>query len=306
MASQSQLSWSSKVVHSMTFDISESEQTLSPLVNDTIPEKEAITEKEIAVTEDKAAQTLFRRMSAAEVSQEEENSKENVGESVVDVEPEDLVNENKSEQEEDNKKERLLEKDIEETDVAQGGQEEDIVVAEHAQEELKTNGGAEEMTDKPVEKDQLENETTDAEESRTYTEPEMSKEHLEDDQQDRDKEQEPEEQHIESLKSEGDPSQNLKTSAGFKELEKEEMALSTVDAKVVLEEPSMEETMSFIPEEDVDPVLSENVKYSPTKELNAGVIKSDVLNILGPVESEVTTFCDKGQSKVKARKVLNA
>ncbi len=262
----------------MTFDISESEQTLSPLVNDTITEKEAITEKEIAVTEDKATQTLFIRMSAAEVSQEEENSKENVGESVVDVEPEDLVNENKSEQEEDNKKEGLLEKDIEETDVAQGGQEEDVVVAEHAQEELKTNGGAEEMTDKPVEEDQLENETTDAEESRTYTEPEMSKEHLEDDQQDRDKEQEP---------------------------EKEEMALSTVDAKVVPEEPSMEETMSFIPEEDVDPVLSENVKCSPTKELNAGVIKSDVLNILGPVESEVTAFCDKEQSKVKARKVLN-
>ncbi len=68
------------------------------------------------------------------MSQEEENSKENVGESVVDVEPQDLVNENKSEQEEDNKKEGLLEKDIEETDVAQGGQEEDVVVAEHAQE----------------------------------------------------------------------------------------------------------------------------------------------------------------------------
>lgn len=311
MASQSQLSCSSKVVNSMTFDISESEQTPSPLVNDTIPEKEAITEKEIAVTEDKAIQTLFRRMSAAEVSQDEENSKENVGESIVDVEPEDLVNENKSELEEDNKKEGLLEKDIEETDVAQGGQEEDIVVAEHAQEELKTNGGAEEMTDKPFEEDQLENETTenektDAEESMTYTEPEMSNEHLEDDQQDRDKEQEPEEQHIESLKSEGDPSQNLKTSAGSKELEKEEMALGTVDAKMVPEEPSMEETMSFIPEEDVDPVLSENVKCSPTKELNAGVIKSDVLNILGPVESEVTALRDKEQRKLKARKVLNA
>lgn len=64
----------------------------------------------------------------------------------------------------------------------------------------------------------------------------------------------------------------MKTSAGSKELEEEEMALNTVDAKVVPEEPSMEETMSFIPEEDVDPVLSENVKCSPTKELNSGVI----------------------------------
>ncbi len=295
----------------MTFDISESEQTLSPLENDTIPEKEAIAEKEIAVTEDKATPTSFRRMRAADVSQDEEKSNENVGESIVDVEPEDLVNENKSEQEQDNKIEGLLEKDIEETDVAQGGQEEDIVVAEYAQEELKTNGGAEEMTDKPVEEDQLENETTenektDAEESMTYTEPEMSKEHLEDDQQDRDKEQEPEEKHIEALKFEVDPSQNLKTSAGSKELEKEEMALATVDAKVVHEEPSMEETMSFIPEEDVDAVLSENEKCSPTKELNAGVLKSDVLNICGPVESEVTTIRDKEQSKVKARKVLNS
>ncbi len=295
----------------MTFDISESEQTLSPLENDTIPEKEAIAEKEIAVTEDKATQTSFRRMRAADVSQDEEKSNENVGESIVDVEPEDLVNENKSEQEQDNKIEGLLEKDIEETDVAQGGQEEDIVVAKYAQEELKTNGGAEEMADKPVEEDQLENETTenektDAEESMTYTEPEMSKEHLEDDQQDRDKEQEPEEKHIEALKFEVDPSQNLKTSAGAKELEREEMVLSTVDAKVVPEEPSMEETMSFIPEEDVDPVLSENVKCSPTKELNAGVLKSDVLNSLGPVESEVTTIRDKEQSKVKARKVLNS
>ncbi|XP_016312178.1 centrosomal protein of 290 kDa isoform X2 [Sinocyclocheilus anshuiensis] len=297
--SRPSLSWSSKVVHSKTFDISESEQIQSPLVNDTIPEKEAITEKEIAVTEDKATQTSSRRLSAAEVSQDEENSKENVGESIVDVEPEDLVNENKSEQEEDNKKEGLGEKDIEEPDEAQGGQEEDIVVAENAQEELKTNGVTEEMTDKPLEEDQLEYEKTNAEESRTYTEPEMSKKHLEDDQQDRDKEKEPEEQHIESLKSEGDPSQNLKTS---KELEEEEMALCTVDAKVVSEEPSMEETMSFIPEEDVDPVLSENVKCSPTKELNSGVIKSDVLNILGPVESEVTTFREKDQSKVKARK----
>ncbi|XP_016115081.1 centrosomal protein of 290 kDa [Sinocyclocheilus grahami] len=278
--SRPSLSWSSKVVHSKTFDISESEQIQSPLVNDTVPEKGAITEKEIAVTEDKATQTSSSRLSAAEVSEDEENSKENVGESIVDVEPEDLVNENKSEQEEDNKKEGLGEKDIEEPDEAQGGQEEDIVVAENAQEELKTNGVAEEMTDKPLEEDQLEYE------------------HLEDDQQDRDKEQEPGEQHIESLKSEGDPSQNLKTS---KELEEEEMVLST-DAKVVPEEPSMEETMSFIPEEDVDPVLSENVKCSPTKELNSGVIKSDVLNILGPVESEVTTFREKEQSKVKARK----
>lgn len=44
------------------------------------------------------------------------------------------MNENKSEQEEDDKKEELGETDIEEPDEAQGGQEEDIVVAEHAQE----------------------------------------------------------------------------------------------------------------------------------------------------------------------------
>ncbi|XP_043083960.1 nestin-like [Puntigrus tetrazona] len=289
MASQSQLSWSSKVVSSMTFNISESEQT--------IPVKEAITEKEMAVTEDIATKTPFRSMSAAEVSQDELNSKENVDESVVAVEPEDLVNENKSEQEEDNKKEGLLEEDTEKPDAPQGRQEEDMMQAEHAQEELKTNRDEEEMTDKPLEEDRLENEKTTAEESRTETE--MSKEPLEDDQQDRDKEQEPEEHHIESLKSEGDPIQNLKTSAGSKELEEEEMAVSTVDAKVVPEEPTMGKTMSFISEKDMDPVLNEKVKCFPTKELKTG-------DILGPVESEVTAFPDKEQTtkKVKSRKVL--
>ncbi|RXN19126.1 centrosomal protein of 290 kDa [Labeo rohita] len=295
--SRPSLNWSSKVTHSVTFDISEGE-TRSPLVNDTIHETEAVTEKEIAVTESKATQTSF---SAAEVSQDEERSKENLGDSVVDIEPEDLVNESKSEQEEKDKKEALLEKDTKEPDETQGGQ------GEHAQEELKTNEDAEEtdsglthqeITDKPLEGDQLEvetaeNEKTNAEENRTHTEPEMSKEHLEDNQQDGNKEQE------------GDPSQNVKTSAGSKELEEEETAHSTVDSNLVLEQPAMEETKSFIPEEDVDPIVSENVKCSPTKELDAGVIKSELDANLGPVESEVTTFHDKEptmKSKVKSGK----
>ncbi len=287
----------------MTFDISESEQTLSPLVNDTIPEKEAITEKEIAVTEDKATQTLFRRMSAAEVSQEEENSKENVGESVVDVEPEDLVNENKSEQEEDNKKERLLEKDIEETDVAQGGQEEDIVVAEHAQEELKTNGGAERWQISLLKKiswkmkRQMQKKVGLTQSQRCQkniwrmtNKTEIRSKNLKN--------------NILSLWNlKVIQAKILKHLQGLKSLKRrngtqhswcQSGAWRTI----------MEETMSFIPEEDVDPVLSENVKCSTTKELNAGVIKSDVLNILGPVESEVTAFCDKEQSKVKARRYL--
>ncbi|XP_050955227.1 centrosomal protein of 290 kDa isoform X2 [Labeo rohita] len=297
VALPSQLNWSSKVTHSVTFDISEGE-TRSPLVNDTIHETEAVTEKEIAVTESKATQTSF---SAAEVSQDEERSKENLGDSVVDIEPEDLVNESKSEQEEKDKKEALLEKDTKEPDETQGGQ------GEHAQEELKTNEDAEEtdsglthqeITDKPLEGDQLEvetaeNEKTNAEENRTHTEPEMSKEHLEDNQQDGNKEQE------------GDPSQNVKTSAGSKELEEEETAHSTVDSNLVLEQPAMEETKSFIPEEDVDPIVNENVKCSPTKELDAGVIKSELDANLGPVESEVTTFHDKEptmKSKVKSGK----
>lgn len=129
VASPPKLSWSSKVVHSMTYDISEDEKTRSSLVNDTIPGKEAVPEKQTAVTEDKATQTSFKS-----VSQDEEKSQENVGQSAADVEQEDLVNENKSEQEEDNIKEGLVEKDIEEPDETQGGQEEDIVVAEHAQE----------------------------------------------------------------------------------------------------------------------------------------------------------------------------
>ncbi|XP_059401831.1 centrosomal protein of 290 kDa isoform X2 [Carassius carassius] len=306
VASPPKLSWSSKVVHSMTFDISEGQKTRSSLVNDTIPGKEVVPEKEIAVAEDKATQTSFRSMSAAKVSQDKEKTQDNVGERVADVEPEDLFNENKSEQEEDNKKE--VEKDIEEPDETRGGQEEDIVVAEHAQEELNTNGDAEELdsglthqeiTDKPLEEDQLENEKTNAEESRTQTEPGILK-------QDRDKEQEPEEQHIKSLKSEGDPSQNLKTSEGSKELE-EAAALSTGDAILLPEEPTMDKIMSFIDEQDVAHILNENVKCSLTKELNTGVIKTelDVLDILGSVESEVITFNDKEQtmkSKVKTRK----
>uniref|UniRef100_A0A9J8AIZ9 Centrosomal protein 290 n=1 Tax=Cyprinus carpio carpio TaxID=630221 RepID=A0A9J8AIZ9_CYPCA len=311
VASPPKLSWSSKVVHSMTYDISEDEKTRSSLVNDTIPGKEAVPEKQTAVTEDKATQTSFKS-----VSQDEEKSQENVGQSAADVEQEDLVNENKSEQEEDNIKEGLVEKDIEEPDETQGGQEEDIVVAEHAQEEMKTNVDVEEldsglthqeMTDKTLEEDQLENETTEnektnTEENRIHTEPGILK-------QDRDKEQEPEKQQIESLISEGDTSQNLKSSAGSKELEEEAAAaaLSTVDAKLLPEEPAIDENMSFIPEEDVDHILSENVKCFLTKELNTGVIKTelDVLDILGSVESEVTTFNDKEQtmkSKVKARK----
>lgn len=308
LASPSQLSSSSKV-RSMTFDISEAEQTQSPLLNDTIPGSTEI-EKEVAT------QTFLT--SAAEVSRDEEQHKENC---VVDLEPEDVVNEIE--------KEESVEKEKNEPDEAQGGQ--DIVVSEHAQEELKTNRETEEIRSglthqkKALEEDQLEDKPTDngitnAEEmldnSRTRTEPETSKVQLEDDPQDRDKEQEPEEQHIEiteSFKSEGDPI-HLKTSAGSKEVEEEETVLSsstTFDAKLVPEEPTMEETMSFIPVEDVDPILSEDVKGSSTKALNADVVESklDVLDILRPVESDFTVFHDKEQtmkSKVKARKVLDA
>ncbi|KAK7121543.1 hypothetical protein R3I93_022587 [Phoxinus phoxinus] len=295
LASPSQLSSSSKV-RSMTFDISEAEQTQSPLLNDTIPGSTEI-EKEVVT------QTFT---SAAEVSRDEEPNKENC---VVDLEPED-VNEIE--------KEESVEKEKNEPDEAQGGQ--DIVVSEHAQEELKTNRETEEIKsglthEKALEEDQLEDKPTDngntnAEEmldsSRTRTEPETSKVQLEDDPQDGDKEQEPEEQHVEiteSSKSEADPI-HLKTSAGSKEVEEEETVLSssiTFDAKLVPEEPTMEETTSFIPVEDVDPILSEDVKGSSTKVLNANV----VLDTLRPVESDFTVFHDKEQtmkSKLKARK----
>lgn len=288
----------------MTFDISEAEQTQSPLLNDTIPGSAEIKE-EIAFKENKATQTSFT--SAAEVSQGEEKS------CVVDLEPEDLVNDDKSEQEEANKKEESVEKDKDEPDEAQGGQ--DIEIAEHALEEVKTNGESKELEsglthqENALEEDQLEDETTENEKanaeemldnSGTHTEPEMSKVQLEDDQQDRDKEQEPEEQHIESLKS--DQSIHLKTSEGSKELEEEEETVlgssTTFDAKLVSEEPTMEETV----------VSSEDVKGSPTTQLNADVVESklDVLDILGTVE---TIFHDKEQkmkSKVKAQKVLDA
>lgn len=291
----------------MTFDISEAEQTHSPLLNDTIPGSIKI-EKEVAT------QTFYT--SAAEVSRDEQN-KENC---VVDLEPED-VNEIE--------KEESVEKEKNESDEAQGGQ--DIVVSENAQEELKTNRETEEIKsvlthqEKALEEDQLEDKPTDngntnaeqmLDNSWTRTEPETSKVQLEDDPQDRDKEQDLEEQYIEiteSLKSEGDPI-HLKTSAGSKEVEEEETLLSsstTFDAKLVPEEPTMEETMSFIPVEDVDPILSEDVKGSSTKALNADVVgsKLDVLDILRPVESDFTVFHDKEQtmkSKVKARKVLDA
>lgn len=288
----------------MTFDISEAEQTQSPLLNDTIPGSAEIKE-EIAFKENKATQTSFT--SAAEVSRGEEKS------CVVDLEPEDLVNDDKSEQEEANKKEESVEKDKDEPDEAQGGQ--DIEIAEHALEEVKTNGETKELEsglthqENALEEDQLEDETTENEKanaeemldnSGTHTEPEMSKVQLEDDQQDRDKEQEPEEQHIESLKS--DQSIHLKTSEGSKELEEEEETVlgssTTFDAKLVSEEPTMEETV----------VSSEDVKGSPTTQLNADVVESklDVLDILGTVE---TIFHDKEQkmkSKVKAQKVLDA
>lgn len=286
----------------MTFDIRETEQTQFLLLNDIIPGSTEI-KKEIAFKENKATQTSFT--SAAEVSQDEEKS------CVVDLEPQDLVNDNKSEQEA-NKKEESVEKDKDEPDEAQ--REQDIEIAEHAQEELKTNGETEELEselthqEKALKEDQLEDETTENEKenaeemldnSGTHTEPEMSKEQLEDDQQDRDKEQEPEEQHIESLKS--DQSIHLKTSAGSKELEEEETVLgssTTFDAKLVPEESTIEETI----------VLNEDVKGSPTTELNVDVVESklDVLDILGTVE---TIFHDKEQtmkSKVKARKVLDA
>ncbi|XP_067235779.1 centrosomal protein of 290 kDa isoform X3 [Chanodichthys erythropterus] len=297
LASPSQLSSSSKVC-SMTFDIRETEQTQSPLLNDIIPGSTE-NRKKIAFKKNKATQTSFT--SAAEVSQDEENS------CVVDLEPEDLVNDT-SEQEEANEKEEPAEKDKDEPDEAQGGQ--DIEIAEHAQEELKTNGETEELEsglthqEKALEEDQLEDETTENEKanaeemldnSGTHTEPEMSKEQLEDDQQDRDKEQDPEEQHIESLKS--DQSIHLKTFAGSKELEEEETVLgssTTFHAKLVPEEPTIEDTI----------VLNEDVKGSPTTELNANVVESklDVLDILGTVE---TVFHEKEQtmkSKVKARK----
>lgn len=284
----------------MTFDIRETEQTQSPLLNDIIPGSTE-NRKKIAFKKNKATQTSFT--SAAEVSQDEEKS------CVVDLEPEDLVNDNISEQEEANEKEESAEKDEDEPDEAQGGQ--DIEIAEHAQEELKTNGETEELEsglthqEKALEEDQLEDETTENEKanaeemldnSGTHTEPEMSKEQLEDDQQDRDKEQDPEEQHIESLKS--DQSIHLKTSAGSKELEEEETVLgssTTFDAKLVPEEPTIEDTI----------VLNEG---SPTTELNANVVESklDFLDILGTVE---TVFHEKEQtmkSKVKARKVLDA
>lgn len=286
----------------MTFDISEAEQTQSPLLNDTIPGSTEI-EKEVAT------QTFFT--SAAEVNQDEEQNKENC---VVDSEPEDM---NEIE------KEESVEKEKNESDEPQGGQ--DIVVSEHAQEELKTNRETEEIKsglthqEKALEEDQLEDKPTDngnMDNSWTHTEPETSKVQLEDDPQDRYKEQDPEEQHIEiteSLKSEGDPI-HLKTSAGSKEVEEEETLLSsstTFDAKLVPEEPTMEKTMSFIPVEDVGPIVSEDVKGSSTKALNADVVgsKLDVLDILRPVESDFTVFHDKEQtmkSKVKARKVLDA
>lgn len=279
----------------MTFDIRETEQTQSPLLNDIIPGSTEI-KKEIAFKKSKATQTSFT--SAAE---DEEKS------CAVDLEPEVLVNDNKSKQEEANKKEESVERDKDKPDEAQGG--EDIEIAEHAQEELKTNGETEELEsglahqENALEEETTENEKANAEEmldnSGTHTEPEMSKEQLEDDQQDRDKEQEPEEQHIESLKS--DQSIHLKTSAGSKELEEEETVLgssTTFDAKLVPEEPTIEETI----------VLNEDVKGSPTTELNVNVVESklDVLDILGTVE---TVFHDKEQtmkSKVKPRKVLDA
>lgn len=279
----------------MTFDISEAEQTQSPLLNDTIPGLTVI-EKEMAFKENKATQTSFT--SAAELTQDEEKNKENC---IVDLEPEDLVNDDKSEQGEANKKEESVEKDKEEPDEAQGRQ--DIVAAEHAQEELNTNGETEE---KALEDDQLEdktteNEKTNAEEmldnSRTHTEPEMSKLQLEDDQQDKVKEQEPEEQHIESLKP--DQSIYLKTSAESKEPEEEETVLSsstTFEAKLVPEEQTMEETI----------VLNEVVNVSPTTELNVDFVehKLDVLDILGPVESDFKKQTMK--SKVRAQKVFDA
>ncbi|CAM4734522.1 unnamed protein product [Leuciscus chuanchicus] len=299
LASPSQLSSSSKV-RSMTFDISEAEQTQSPLINDTILGSTEI-EKEVAT------QTFFT--SAAEVSQDEEQNMENC----------ELEDVNEIE------KEESVEKEKNESDEAQGGQ--DIVVSEHAQEELKTNRETDEIEsglthqEKALEEDQLEDKPTDngntnaeqmLDNSWTHTEPETSKVQLEDDPQDRDKEQDPEDQHIEiteSFKSEGDPI-HLKTSAGSKEVEEEETVLSsstTFDAKLVPEEPTMEETVSFIPVEDVDPILSEDVKGSSTKALNADIVgsKLDVLDILRPVESDFTVFHDKEQtmkSKVKARK----
>ncbi|XP_067293288.1 myb-like protein X [Pseudorasbora parva] len=319
LVSPCQLSSSSKI-RSMTFDISEVEQNQSPLINDTIPGSTEI-EKEVAFKENEATQTSLT--SAAEVSRDEEKNN-----CVVNLESEDLVNDNKSEQEEANKKEESVEKDQDEPDEAQGGQDIVAIDAEHAQEELKTNGETKKIKsrlthqEKALEEDQLEDKTTDNEKttaegmldnSRTHTEPETSKGQLEDDQQDIDKEQEPEEQHIEiteSMKSEGDPI-HLKTSAGSKEVEEEEAVLSssiTFDAEQVPKEPSIVETKSFIPVEDVDHLLSEDVQGSPTKELNTDENKLDVLDILRPVESDFTVFHDKEQtmkSKVKARKVLD-
>jgi len=297
----------------MTFDVSDAEQSQSPVLHDTIPGSTEI-EKEAAT------QTFFT--SAAEVTQNEEQNKENC---VVDLQPED-VNEVE--------KEESVEEEKNEPDKAQGGQ--DIVVSEHALEELKTNRETEEIKpglthqEKALEEDQLEDKLADnghthAEEmldnSRTHTEPETSKVQLEDYPQDRDKEQEPEEQQIEiteSLKSEDDPI-HLKTSAEveeeetMKKTEEENSGSTTFDAKLVPEEPTMEETMSFIPVEDVDPILSEDLKGSSPKELNPDLndveSKLDVLDILQPVESAFTDFHDKEQkmkSTVKARKVLDA
>jgi len=297
----------------LTFDVSDAEQSQSPVLHDTIPGSTEI-EKEAAT------QTFFT--SAAEVTQNEEQNKENC---VVDLQPED-VNEVE--------KEESVEEEKNEPDKAQGGQ--DIVVSEHALEELKTNRETEEIKpglthqEKALEEDQLEDKLADnghthAEEmldnSRTHTEPETSKVQLEDYPQDRDKEQEPEEQQIEiteSLKSEDDPI-HLKTSAEVEEeetvkkTEEENSGSTTFDAKLVPEEPTMEETMSFIPVEDVDPILSEDLKGSSPKELNPDLndveSKLDVLDILQPVESAFTDFHDKEQtmkSTVKARKVLDA
>lgn len=281
----------------MTFDIIEAEQTQSSLLNSTV----FVTEKEIAVKEDKATQTYFRSidMGAAEVNQDDEN----VVKSDVDLEQKALMNNDKTEQKEHNKKKGSVEKDEEQPDETQEGQ--GIVVSEYAQEELKTNDEAEElesglthreMIEKPLDEDQLEvkNENTNAEEmldnTMSQAEPDTPKEQLE---HDRDKVQDSEE----PLKCECDPS------AGSKELDEEETALcssTTFDAKLVFEEPAMEENKTFTPEADFDPILSEVL---PSGELNTNTEN----NVLGHLKAKVTRLHDKEHSmKSKAQKVLEA
>lgn len=270
MASPSYVGCSSNVDISMTFDISEAEQLHSTITHNTIPSSKDI-ETEIVATQMNF--TTIDHGTSDVIGQSV-----SVGENVVDVETEDLVNADKSERED----EAQEEDDDENADETQGGQDDG---------EPDKECGQDEMIEEPKTEREVDIESTHEMKEKIVKEVEMDNEQpeMEEDQQEEQKNQEineSEEQHVEM-------SEDLKTSAHSEELKEEEAAHGSgmiFDATLTSDEPQIKEKTSVITElEDPNAILNEDLEVCTNKDLNVAEDNLDVSKSrLGSFESDIT------------------